>query len=370
MADSWRREVRLHRQVHGRHRTTRLSVLLSTPHDPDANYDYRSGKSFAVSRAMQTSLIASLEKAVQLREDTFGSAFLVGGKAAVRLVAQDEVSDAFAVDLYGHTAIFSEFSKHPSDESSDLTAVTDFLVNRVKLQSAIVKHFVRDRSGLGHAFQHSRQLWGDTCPDRIEIIENGIQFWIRPNEGFSCGLFLDQRENRKALALLCQTNSEVLNLFSYTCSFSVYCAMQGAKTTSVDISGRALEWGKENFEKNAIALGGHSFLRRDAVQVLADTQKKRRQFDLVIVDPPSFSRGRDGTVFSLVRDYKNLVTAAAACCRPGGYLFVSTNYDPFVRDGIPPFTGQEPSTCLELPGTPKDFERGRKTVRGVLVRQP
>ena len=101
----------------------------------------------------------------------------------------------------------------------------------------------------------------------------------------------------------------VLNLFSYTCAFSVAAAMGGALTTSVDLSKRYLEWGRENFRANQIDLLGHEFYAGDVFDRLGLFAERKRRFDLVIVDPPTFSRDGEGGTFRVDRDYHRLADA-------------------------------------------------------------
>jgi 23S rRNA (cytosine1962-C5)-methyltransferase len=116
---------------------------------------------------------------------------------------------------------------------------------------------------------------GEAAPERFEICENGIRFELGFNEGYSTGLFLDQRDNRRRFLTnhvaadfpspeLRTPNSELLNVFSYTCGFSVCAARAGAKTTSLDLSKKYLEWGRRNFALNGLNPAAHDFIYGDA----------------------------------------------------------------------------------------------------------
>jgi 23S rRNA G2069 N7-methylase RlmK/C1962 C5-methylase RlmI len=140
------------------------------------------------------------------------------------------------------------------------------------------------------------------------------------------GLFLDQRDNRKRVRDL-SAGKEVLNLFAYTCGFSVAAAAGGARsTTSVDLSPSHLEWGRRNFALNHLDPAGHEFIPSDAAEFLRRALRQNRSFDLVILDAPTFAHGRKrGKSFSITRDLPELVCGVLAVLAPGGIIMVSTN---------------------------------------------
>jgi 23S rRNA (cytosine1962-C5)-methyltransferase len=183
---------------------------------------------------------------------------------------------------------------------------------------------------------------GEAAPERFIVRENGVQFELSFKEGYSVGLFLDQRDNRRRLLTghvgagfpLIQSTPgfgsggrpwEVLNAFAYTCGFSVCGAKAGARTTSLDLSNKWLEWGKRNFALNHLNPAGHEFLYGDALDWLRRLGKKQRRFDVVLLDPPTFSQSKESGVFRAEKDYGRLVEAALLVLRSGGMLFASTN---------------------------------------------
>ena len=181
---------------------------------------------------------------------------------------------------------------------------------------------------------------GKPAPERFVIRENGVKFEMSFNEGYSVGLFLDQRDNRRRLLTghvaadfelfnseLGTRNSErqILNCFAYTCGFSVCAALGGAKTTSLDLSKKYLDWGKRNFALNGLDPGQHDFIYGDTFDWLKRLGKKQRAFDVVLLDPPTFSQSKAGGAFRAEKDYGRLVTAALPVLKPGGVLFASTN---------------------------------------------
>ncbi|HWN96888.1 MAG TPA: pseudouridine synthase [Methylomirabilota bacterium] len=178
-------------------------------------------------------------------------------------------------------------------------------------------------------------VFGDVAPERFTIRENGLNFEVSLSEGYSVGLFLDQRDNRRRF-LVNHVAAEfplfphgatvqVLNTFGYTCGFSVAAAKSGAHTTSLDLSKKYLEWGKRNFALNGIDSSQHDFIYGDAFDWMRRLTKKGRSFDCIILDPPTFSQSKAGGTWQAEKDYGKLVTAALPLLKPNAVLLASTN---------------------------------------------
>jgi 23S rRNA (cytosine1962-C5)-methyltransferase len=181
-----------------------------------------------------------------------------------------------------------------------------------------------------------RWLDGPVAPEEFEVLENGVRYAIRFAEGYSSGLFLDQRDNRRRLLVNHVgkdfpvragglAGAEALNTFAYTCGFSVCAARAGARVTSVDLSRKYLDWGRRNFTLNGLPPEAHDFLYGDVFDWLKRLRKKARRFALILLDPPTFSSSRQSGVFQARRDYARLVREAGALLAPRGALFCSTN---------------------------------------------
>jgi 23S rRNA (cytosine1962-C5)-methyltransferase len=181
-----------------------------------------------------------------------------------------------------------------------------------------------------------RWVRGERAPEVFTVRENGVRYEMRFDQGYSVGLFLDQRDNRRRLItghiasgfpLLGSpvASPEVLNCFAYTCAFSVCAALGGARATSLDLSKKYLDWGRRNFELNGLDPSAHDFIFGDVFDWLRRLGKKGRQFDCVLLDPPTFSRSKERGDFRAERDYGILAASAAAVLKPGGILFASTN---------------------------------------------
>ena len=176
---------------------------------------------------------------------------------------------------------------------------------------------------------------GEAAPERFVIRENGVQFELSFGEGYSVGLFLDQRDNRRRLLTshvaadfplrVPRSEFRVLNTFAYTCGFSVSAALAGAQTTSLDLSKKYLDWGRRNFALNGLDPAGHDFIFGDVFDWLRRLAKKGCAFDAVLLDPPTFSQSKAHGVFHVEKDYPGLVKAALPLIKPGGVIFASTN---------------------------------------------
>ncbi|MBF0532069.1 MAG: class I SAM-dependent rRNA methyltransferase [Candidatus Omnitrophica bacterium] len=202
-------------------------------------------------------------------------------------------------------------------------ALIDFVKNECGGQYFIVKDRARSQAAQPDAFTAS--IWIEGTSSQTIVEENGLQFSVDLNDTLNTGLFLDMRENRR-LAASMAGGKKVLNCFAYTCSFGVYCRREAAASVvNVDISKKNLERGRVNYELNRIVAAPNEFIREDAAQYLRRAGKKDNRFDLIILDPPSFSR-HEGKTFSVRKNMPGLLAAALAILNPAGRLFAATNY--------------------------------------------
>lgn len=156
-------------------------------------------------------------------------------------------------------------------------------------------------------------------------VEDGVRYQFQADSGESYGLFLDQRKNRARLAHMAPGKT-LLNLFCYTSGFSLAAARAGARlTSSVDLSKAAIAWSQRNFELNPTPDTENEFFAADVFFFLDRAQKKGRQWDLIVCDPPIFSRGE--RVFRIEKDLIDLLQRCRAVLAPGGCLFFSTHYE-------------------------------------------
>ncbi len=173
---------------------------------------------------------------------------------------------------------------------------------------------VRSLEGLP---QTTGVLYG-TVPDRVEMMENGIRFLVDVKEGQKTGYFLDQKENRAAIAPFVR-DRDVLDCFTHTGSFALHAGHYGAaKVTGVDISEYACSFAAENAALNGLS-DRVSFTCANAFDLLSDASRKGERYDTIILDPPAFTKSRS-TVDRAARGYKEINLRAMKMIRPGGFL--------------------------------------------------
>lgn len=166
---------------------------------------------------------------------------------------------------------------------------------------------------------------GQASDSRFLVREQGVSLWLDTDTGYSQGLFLDQRDNRERVRRLVKPGDCVLNTFSYTGAFSVYAALAGAVTTTLDLAQPCLDWARENMEANGLDAEGHFFCKGDTLHWLGRFARQERFFNGIILDPPTFSRDREGRIWRVERDYGKLAELAAGCLAPGGWMLCTTN---------------------------------------------
>lgn len=269
------------------------------------------------------------------------------------------------VEQYEKTLVMQVFSGECELSEPDLLKIAEALMKQTGASSVYKKIFVTDRShqAATEDYYSQKPFLGEPATEKMVCQERGLKYEIQPYAGYSTGLFLDQRENRACLAELSQ-HKKVLNLFAYTCAFSVACAKHQAVTTSVDLSKKYLEWGKRNFELNALPVQNHRFVTQDCFEFLQRAIKKQNLFDLVIVDPPSFSRSKEAGVFSVKKDLAHLLELASAVVAPQGHLFFSSNFSEWNQER---FRELSQKILMDfgkwkwehLPALPRDTANGR-----------
>jgi 23S rRNA (cytosine1962-C5)-methyltransferase len=154
-------------------------------------------------------------------------------------------------------------------------------------------------------------------------IERHLKFGIDFGAGYSVGLFVDQRENRRYVRHIAP--KRLLNCFAYTCSFSVCAACAGATTINADLSKKSLARGRENFALNSLPTIDHRFIADDVMAVLPRLARKGEKFDMIILDPPTFSRSPGGKTFHVENDFEKLLVSAFDLAERDSRILVSTN---------------------------------------------
>ncbi|HVW68728.1 MAG TPA: bifunctional 23S rRNA (guanine(2069)-N(7))-methyltransferase RlmK/23S rRNA (guanine(2445)-N(2))-methyltransferase RlmL [Steroidobacteraceae bacterium] len=199
------------------------------------------------------------------------------------------------------------------------------------------------------------------------VEEGGLRFWVNFDDYLDTGLFLDHRITRKRLREAA-SGKRFLNLFAYTGTATVYAAAGGAvATTSVDMSNTYLNWAQRNFELNGMSPERHALVQADCRVWLQDAPGGRDRYDLIFIDPPTFSNSkRMAGVLDVDRDHPALIEGCARVLAPGGLIVFSTNSQRFRLDES--LAQRYDVLDLSARTLPRDFERNPRIHRCYEVR--
>jgi 23S rRNA (cytosine1962-C5)-methyltransferase len=170
----------------------------------------------------------------------------------------------------------------------------------------------------------AQPLRGSAAPEALEVMEHGLPISVRLHDGLRTGLFLDQRDNRQRVRELAH-GKRVLNLFAYTGGFSLAALAGGAReVVSVDTSRAALDWAARNVARLG-ASERHRGVAKDAFDALRELARRGERFDVVIVDPPSYSTSKRGR-FRVTKDFERLCGEALGVLGEQGALLACLNH--------------------------------------------
>lgn len=263
----------------------------------------------------EESLIIS--EALQRRERMFGFSDLPG--ESLRLSHRE--LDTYRIDQFGdHLWVYWYKESDPT--------VQDLLHFERVSKHYKKKILIRKMLNRGED-PNAEILWNiGKTESRWTAKENGVNYELRSDTGLSPGLFLDQRENRQWV----QSHAEgrrVLNLFSYTSGFSLVSALAGAEEVcTVDVSQNFIDWSKQNFKLNGLDPedSKYEFWVNDCLLFLKGTIRRKRKFGLIVCDPPSFGRSKN-SVFSISKNFDELIINCLYCLEKNGLLLFCTNYE-------------------------------------------
>ena len=205
---------------------------------------------------------------------------------------------------------------------------------------------------------------------RVVVNEGGLKFLVNFSDYVDTGLFLDHRVARK-MVMDEAAGKRMLNLFAYTGAFSVYAAAGGAKsTTTVDLSRTYLDWAGENFQINDLGSAKHQFIASDTIEFLRTTAQQKKQYDLVVCDPPTYSNSkRTETDWEVQAGYVAIFEQLKKIVAPEGVVYFSTNFRRFKFDeDLIKSLGFE-SREISKTTVPEDFRNRRIHRCWRLVRQ-
>ena len=247
-----------------------------------------------------------------------------------RLYDADLPEYAAAIDIYGDWVHVQEYQAPKSIDAvkafarlQETVAVLPEVLG-IPAQQIVLKQRKRQQG----ASQYEKQ---DQTANFLEQQEGGCRLLVNLHDYLDTGLFLDHRPVRLQIQQQAK-GKDFLNLFSYTATASLHAAKGGARsTTSVDMSATYLNWARKNFALNGFAETRHNFLQEDCVKWLRN--QKGQNFDLIFMDPPTFSNSkRMNDVLDVQRDHVELIDLAMGLLRPGGKLIFSNNYRRFKLD--------------------------------------
>jgi len=199
------------------------------------------------------------------------------------------------------------------------------------------------------------------------VLEDGLKFLVNFDDYLDTGLFLDHRLTRARLRAAA-SGKRFLNLFAYTCTATVYAAAGGAAaTTSVDMSNTYLNWAQRNFELNGLSPERNALVQADCRTWLQDEARSRERYDLIFIDPPTFSNSkRMEGVLDVDRDHPALIDDCVRLLAPGGLVVFSTNSQRFKLDES--LTRRYDVVDISTKTLPHDFERNPRIHRCFEVR--
>ena len=251
---------------------------------------------------------------------------------AWRLYDKDIPQFPFALDIYGDQIHLQEYDTgwlmQPEEYEEWLEGVNEAVgfVTGFAPEQIHLKRRERQRG------KEQYEKTGTQGEDFV-VHENGRKFWVNLDKYLDTGLFLDHRNTRKRVGEMA-AGKRFLNLFSYTGSFTVYAATGGAVSSeTVDLSNTYLDWARRNFELNGVDAAQHQIVRADVFQYLQTGMEEGKQFDLIVMDPPSFSNSKKMLdILDIQRDQAKLVDGAMKLLAKDGLLFFSNNLRSFELD--------------------------------------
>ncbi len=284
-----------------------------------------------------------------------------------------ETSGLLTLDVAGNVGILSLYAPLTPPQE---THVATLALDTWGLHSLYLKRRPQEARHLANV---QREYLSPAAPllgpevNEVTVLERGVPFVIRPGGDLSTGLFSDARPAR-AWVHSHAAGRRMLNTFAYTCGFGLSAALGGATSTkNLDLSRKVLAWGKENYALSGLNPDGstHDFVYGDTFDWLRRLYRRGEQFDLVVLDPPSFARSKRG-VWRSDHDYAQLIYAALNVSAPGGQIVAlcnhaglsSTQFERMLRLGCE--QAQQPFSPQTRLGAGPDYP-GAQHLKGVVI---
>jgi 23S rRNA (cytosine1962-C5)-methyltransferase len=253
------------------------------------------------------------------------------GVTCYRVYDHDLPEFPFCIELYEDKVYLAEYQRRHGMSEEDHTAWLETCVPVISgvLEVPDERIYFRERRRKAGRLDQYEKLASEQ--EFFIVHEAGLSFRVNLTDYLDTGLFLDHRITRRMVRQEA-VGRRVLNLFCYTGSFSVYAAAGGAVSVdSVDLSKTYLGWAEANMELNGFSGGSRRFIHADVKQWLDEAPSA--QYDLVIMDPPTFSNSKRMKDFlDIQRDHAELINKTLLAMAVGGVLYFSTNYRRFQLD--------------------------------------
>lgn len=254
------------------------------------------------------------------------------GITCYQLYDRDVPEFPVVIDLYAGRVHLQEFDtgwvQTKAEHAAWLGEVAAATLQVLQIPQAMLSVKRRER-------QRGASQYEKTGVRGVDFIvqEGGLQFIINLDDYLDTGLFLDHRLTR-GIVRERAAGKRFLNLFAYTGSFTVYAAAGGAAASvTVDLSNTYQDWSLRNFRLNSMDSNRHHLVRMDVFRYLSEAQSRREKFDLIVLDPPSFSNSKKMQgVLDVRRDHATLIRQSLDLLTSGGELFFSTNLRDFSFD--------------------------------------
>lgn len=250
------------------------------------------------------------------------------GISCFRIYDRDLPEYNFTVDIFEKYLLVQEYASPSGVKEED-----------AKRRFSVALHVIRSFFDVGRERVFVRKRKRQRGREQYQKTEGKTKYY-QVHEGKCCflvnftnyldvGLFLDHRPVRRIIGEV-SAGKKMLNLFAYTGTASVHAAMNGAQTTTVDLSGQYLQWAKNNFYASGLSVDKHQFVQQDCLSWL---RENRERFDVIFIDPPTFSNTKKkGLLFDVQKDHIALLTLAGKHLSEEGVLLFSTNYRSFSLD--------------------------------------
>ena len=280
---------------------------------------------------------------------------------AFRLYDRDIPEIRLAIDWYEGALVVAEYQRTQHAAIADWPAL---MASAVSARLGIAADAVHIKARRTRPQQGPRYRRLQRTERRRVVREGALRFWVNLHDYLDTGLFLDHRLTRARIGAA-SAGKRVLNLYAYTGSFTCAAALGGAsQTVSIDRSSTYLRWAQDNLELNGLLADHHQLRKEDTLSYLRRARSRRERFDLIVLDPPSYSTPGQDQALDIQRDHPALVEHCLQLLDPQGALWFSTNHQRFEPDFAGLGAQQSRETTAET--VPEDF-RNRKAHRSFIL---